>query len=392
MQNNKLFSSCNIYIFLWIVYSLQSIIFGAYGTIYSKLILAFLLTVSVYYMFYAYVNYKLPIYFKGLVLMIIMFTVYGLLLILSPTRAGRASNYVYLQYIYNSLLPIFPFYVFTRKGWLNKTNLLWWIIILFVVVTIQYFQHQREYLQMLAEEGREREEFTNNFGYEFLSMIPLLAFFSKKKIIQYFGLGYVMVFVIFSMKRGAMLIAVVCIMWFVYCSMKNARNNKKIIVIVLSIVVIYVGYYYVQSLMENSDYFNQRLQSTLEGDTSGREVVYANLLQHFLGESSPLRFLFGNGANATLRIVHMHAHNDWLELAINQGLLGIIVYVLYWLGFYKTYRKSKFDDEIVLAVSLLLISCLIRSFFSMSYGDMSRCTTLCIGYCMGMISEHEKKS
>ena len=123
MQNNKLFSICNIYIFLWIVYGLQSIIFGAYGTIYSRVIQAVLLVVSIFYTIYAFVNYKLPVYMKGLGWLVLLFTVYGTWLII------KTSRYIYLQLILNSLLPIFPFYVFTRNGQLNKPNLLWWTAI-----------------------------------------------------------------------------------------------------------------------------------------------------------------------------------------------------------------------------------------------------------------------
>ena len=384
MQNNKLFSFCNIYFFLWIVYGLQSIVFGAYGTIYSQLILAFLLGTSIYYLAYAFMNYKTPRYMKGLGWMVLLFTVYGLVLIIKSPK-----SYTYLQYIYNSLLPIFPFYVFTRKGNLNNKNIRLWTIVSFLVVTIQYFQHQYEYQLMLLVAGKDRDDFTNNFGYEFLSVIPLLAFFGDKKIIQYFGLGYAMVFILLSMKRGAILIAAICLIWFIFISMKDAEREKKGGIILLSCVIIIVSYYYVQKMMAESVYFNTRLERTMSGDSSGRDSMYARLLEHFLHESKPLYFLFGNGANATLKIIKAHAHNDWLELAINQGVLGVLVYLFYWLGFFKACRRTKFDREIFLAVTLLFISNFIRSFFSMSYGDMSRFTTLCIGYCMGMISEHD---
>lgn len=388
MQNNKIFSFCNIYIFLWIVYGLQSIIFGSYGTIYSRLVLAFLLTTSVYYFVYAIRHYKMSQYMKGLGWLVLMFTVYGVLIIIEPRRIGGTANYVYLQYIYNSILPIYPFYVFARKGTLNINNLKWWTVLFFVVATIQYFHHQQERLSL---DTQGRDEFTNNFGYDILSLIPLLAFFSNRKIVQYVGLGYAMVFILLSMKRGAILIGVICVIWFLYSSMKNTKNSSKFVVVILSLITIVIGYFFVQYLMTTSDYFNYRLERTMEGDSSGRDDIYSTLWRYFVYQSDPASFLFGNGAKATIKIIGQYAHNDWLELAINQGVLGIFLYIVYWRGFYRARRKAKFNEDIFLAISLLFIINFIRSFFSMSYGDMSRYTTLCIGYCMGMISERERQ-
>ena len=147
----------------------------------------------------------------------------------------------------------------------------------------------------------------------------------------------------------------------------------------------------VSYMLQNSAYFNERLEYTLEGNSSGRDRLYSVFWRHFINESNPFLFLFGNGALATLTISFNAAHNDWLEIAINQGLLGILVYVYYWMMFYKTWKKSKFDSEIYLATGLILLVFFMKTLFSMSYNDMTVYDTLCLGYCMGMISEHDRQ-
>ena len=395
MKKTKLFSLCNIYIFLWLVYYLQSVVFGRVGTIYSQLTILFLTSVSVYYTIYALMHYKVNPYLKALAVFIVMMTIYGLLLIVSSetlTAHGSAiSKYTYLLGLYNSLLPIFPFYVFTRQGHLTHSSLRWWTIFFLVAVLMQYQANQQAALLRAMEIGSSREEFTSNVGYEFLAIIPLLAFFSDKKVIQYAGLTYVMVFLILAMKRGAILIGAICIVYFLWSSMRGARGNRKFIVVALSVAVIVVGYFYVQNLLENSDYFLYRWEVTQEGGTSGRDVLYSTFFNQFVNETNPFVFLFGNGAWGTIRVLHQAAHNDWLELAINQGLLGVVVYLFYWFKFYKTVRSCRFNDEIHLAITLLFIIFLLRTFFSMSYGDMSIYATSCLGYCLGRISENEAK-
>ena len=397
MKKEKIFSFCNIYIILWLVYSLQSMVFGRVGTIYSQVIILFLTVVSIYYMFFALIHYKLNPYLKVLTIFIALLTVYGVVLLmgsnsLSTHKAIKSvSSYSYLLGLYNSLLPLYPFYVFTRQGDLTRTSLRWGTLLFLVVVLLQYnLNHQAALLRAL-EAGSDRDEFTNNVGYEFLAIIPLLAFFSDKKVIQYAGLTYVMVFLLLSMKRGAILIGAICLVYFLWNSMRGTKGNRKLFVVVLSVAVIVVGYYAVMDLLRNSDYFMYRLEVTQEGGTSGRYDIYSLFFNHFINESDLFELLFGNGAYGTLKVYQQAAHNDWLELAFNQGLLGVVVYLFYWFKFYKTVRTARFNEEIHLSIKLLFIIFLLRTFFSMSYGDMSIYATSCLGYCLGRISENEAK-
>jgi len=64
----------------------------------------------------------------------------------------------------------------------------------------------------------------------------------------------------------------------------------------------------------------------------------------------------------------------------------LLIYLYYWITFYKTWRRSKFDNQIYLAVGLILMIFFLKTFFSMSYNDMTVYVTLCLGYCMGMLS------
>lgn len=396
MQKTKFLSFSNIYIFLWLVYSLQTFIFGGQGGIYSRVIVMFLMGVSVYYFVYTLNHYKTPSYMKGLSVLLAMFTIYGVLLILSPSTFKGAEGeivpkYRYILNIFISLLPIYPFFVFTCQGKINEEILRKWVFIFFVIVTLQYFQHLQQRLQEAMEMGSSQEEFTNNFGYEFLSMIPLMAFFSKRKWIQYAGLAYAMIFMLMAMKRGAILVGSICVLWFLFRSFRKASRRQKLGVFVLSLVLIagvIMTFYYLEN---NSDYFVARIEKTLDGNSSGRDVLYTSAVNSFLNESNPLLVLFGHGAYSTLNIIGQFAHNDWLELLINQGVLGLIIYAFYWSRFYKSTKSARFNEDLFMAMSLLLISNFMRSFFSMSYGDMSIYSTMCLGYCMGKISEHENQ-
>lgn len=386
------FSFCNLYILLWLVYTMQNLVFGSTGTSFATIIILFLVGVSAYYTLYALVRYKMPSYMKGLTLLVAMFTVYGLALILSGRVIVKTSgegevvaNYNYIKQIYISLLPVFPFYVFTRQGKLDRNMLRNWAIVFLLLTIVSYFFTSQQYV---IEAEDETEEFTNNLGYAFLPLIPLLAFWNRNRTIQYVGLTVVMLFVLLCYKRGAIIIGAICVAVFLIRTIRSTSGTRKVWAVVLSVVVILAGVYFVSHLLETSEYFNRRLEETAEGSSSGRDELYGVFWNHFKNETNLLLFIFGNGANATLTIGDNYAHNDWLELAINQGLLGIIIYIVYWLGFYKSWKKSAFDGDIHLAIGLCLIIYFLKTIFSMSYGGMTLYANICIGYCMARLSEN----
>ena len=184
-----------------------------------------------------------------------------------------------------------------------------------------------------------------------------------------------------GMKRGAILIAGISLPFFLYSTFKNSSRKLKFQIGFFSISLIVAIYIVIQYYLDTSEYFNYRLQSTLSGESSGRNIIYTTLLTQFLNDTTPLQFFFGRGACATLKYFGQYAHNDWLEIAINQGVLGIAVYITYFYCFIKTWRFSFSRRSIQYSVvGLILLICLIKSFFSMSYEDMGFYMTCTLGY------------
>lgn len=133
--------------------------------------------------------------------------------------------------------------------------------------------------------------------------------------------------------------------------------------------------------MDNSAYFNQ----TLEGNSSGRDSIYSILWYEFLENGSLFYCLFGFGADATISIAGNFAHNDWLELLINNGLLGIVLYVGYWWRFASLKNKIEEENTRCAAVAFC-ITFFMLSLYSMSYGAMDIFVTMGFGYCISRVA------
>ena len=383
---------CNIYIFLWCLYSLQGTLYSS-GSIISQGILAILLAISLYYFFVVNFTMKTPSAIKALNVFIAMLTLYGLLFwasgkIIIMGHTGLPLGAMgYLKGIYMSLLPIYAFYAFTSKGLLTEVNIRRWFFIFIALVTASYFRVEREALQMAMMEGSMQEEFTNNKGYTFLSLMPLLFFFSKNRMVQYIALAYIMAFIIMGMKRGAILIGAIVVLWFFYQTLKSSPRKTRLKVVLLIAAVVVATGFYVVNMLETSEYFQLRIEQTEEGGTSGRDVIFAKLFSYFMHETSAWQFYFGSGVNHTVAVAGNYAHNDWLELAVNQGCLGIIVYLIYWICMFKTWRNSKSNSIIYSSFGAICVIFFLKTFFSMSYGSMSIYATLCLGYCLANIKK-----
>lgn len=381
-KRNTIFNECNIYIVLWTLYYLQGTLYEV-GSLFSKSILVIVLLMSVINALKINIQGGLCGYLKGLNMLLVMFTVYGVISILiTPTiQFGHrhTQSFNYLKAIYISLLPIYSFYYYTQKGKLDDKSLKVWVLLFFILAMGRYYAEQT--LRLVNTYG---DETTNNSGYTILSLIPLIVYWREKSTFQYILLGVAMVFILMAMKRGAILIGALCVVWFLYQSFKNANRRTKIWVFILTVLVIAAGIYAVQYMLENSAYFVSRLEATREGNSSGRDSMFGSLWNFYTNETTVFQFIFGQGADATIAIVGNYAHNDWLEILINNGLIGAIIYLVYWIRFYKEWRNSNDNSIVFMVLGLTLLIYFMSTLFSMSYNSMSTYATCGLGYALGM--------
>lgn len=132
-------------------------------------------------------------------------------------------------------------------------------------------------------------------------------------------------------------------------------------------------------------YFLDRIQETLEGNTSDRDSLYGEFLQHVLDKATIFQQLFGGGADYTLSVSFNYAHNDWIEILVNQGIFGVLIFYMYWNGFYKTAFKSQLSKDYKMVIQMIFIAYLAKTMFSMSYTTYNIFINLCLGFCLSKI-------
>ena len=352
----------------------------------AQTILAVMIGASVIAFFHVNFCYRIGPFIKWLNFILAVVSIYGLVLFFSglalyPDEFNIMTSlqFGYLQGIYCSVLPIYAFYLFTLKGYLSEENLLH--VFLFIIVTTVLLFYQNYFIR---SEVTEREEITNNMGYRFVPLILMLTLVRMKDVLKYIFLIVIFTFVVMSMKRGAILTGTVALLLFIKHNLTAKSSKQKLYILLLIVVALGVICLIVMNFYEASDYFKVRLEKTLEGDSSGRDSMYRTYFDFFVYHTSAFEFLFGCGANATYFRLGQYAHNDWLEFAIDLGVLGVALYSFYWVSFIREWKefRPETNNRFKQVLGDLIIIYFLKSFFSMSFDGMFITATLCIGYCL----------
>ena len=378
----KRINGCDIFILITLLYYLQGVLYPS-GIINQFLQLVIIIWGLSLTMKTIARNGLRIMPLTGTFLLCLMFSIYGLCLLLFGNSINQyvqdlPSRYIYLQVSLRSLLPIFVFYYYSTTRALTEKRIKIYTFFLIIGNIFRFYETQQN---LLLEFGTL--DITNNMGYTFTCLIPLLLFFYKKPVVQYSLLSIIMLFTFFALKRGAIIIALVCCVIMILRSTRIYFSNKKKLVAIISMICLVIfAISFIQLNLDSNDYFNRRLEQTIEGDSSNRDQLYTTIFQTVSTEQNILLFLFGRGADSTFAVAGDYAHHDWLETWCNNGLVGVVILFIFFIIIFSDVIKSrkKFIYPYYLSYLLVFIILFSKSIFSMSIQNLEPSQTLLLGY------------
>lgn len=342
------------------------------------------IVLTLYYLWRCFTDCFLNKAMKAIATVFFLHLLYGLVLYIVGIDAfwkyQQVTSKGFIIKYFRSMSPIFVYYFFSEKGYLSKK---WFIYAAFVFLAVAFIQHQFSQASLSLKYGKDIGEFTDNSGYVFLAVLPIIVFLKEKPLAMYVLMVFLSVMMLTCAKRGAILVGVIVDIYLIYNVTKTSKH--KIWMFFLSVILIAGLWYFVKYYIANNMYFASRLDSTLEGKSSGRDVIYSYFWNYFTKNNSVIGFLIGNGAYATLRLYGRAAHNDWLEIGMSMGVLGVIFYIRYWYYQIRTCiiaKKNGVDSDILIALTSVILIHLLKTFFSMSLDDMMIYSTSVLGFCL----------
>lgn len=320
-------------------------------------------------------------YIKCLLVFVLLLSFYGLLLILSDkvlyvSISGRyVPNKSYLRNLIRSLGPIFVVYYYAKRNGfsLAKLKLIYYIFLILTLIRV---------FVLNSSDGAD-DVINRNFAFAFIPFMPFTIIVIKKQYVKDVLIALFVFISIVLMKRGVILSLFVAFLIYLFRTrLQSSSVGNKIVTVLFSLGLLLGLYSLVSNLYTTNDFFQARFENTMEGDSSGRDDLFSFFYNYYLQRTTVSEFLFGMGANATLAIWWNYAHNDWLEIAINQGLIGLFVYLSYWVSFVVLALKKNSNRDVKTALMMFASIYFILTFVSMSYGSYGFLTAIPLGYCV----------
>lgn len=367
---------CFIYTMLWCVYWCQGILYQS-GGIVSQSVAFLILAMSLIYTCKYLLSNSIAGYTKALLFVLLLVSVYGGVAYITDGDTIRGLEddtrlFAWFKNMYLSILPVFTYLCFVKEGYLEVGHVKKMMPLIIIAILCSYYWSLTTAIQQaILKTGDEVNEVTNNAGYSVISLIPVLLLYDQKNVGQYIGLFLIVALVVLSMKRGAILLCGIMSFCFVLRSFRHASVQKKLLIILLLVILFVLGYYFIEYLLSESDFLRQRIEDTKEGKTSGRTDLYKVLWDSFMNQASPLIVLFGGGVWYTTKLAWTAAHNDWIEFLIDMGVFGVLVYLYYWLSFFRLSVSKRLPNLSRFCIFLIFIKLFIKTLYSMSIDTMT---------------------
>ena len=260
----------------------------------------------------------------------------------------------------------FPFYYFGNKRLIPDKFISYFIYLIF---GIAFYKFLNSYQTVMSDYD---EKFGNsiNIGYLFACSMPLLGFFlnqSKRKFYIFMFLAFSLAMI--SAKRGAMLCAVASfIVMALIVNQRKKSFQSRLRSFLQILILLGVTALIFSQLIETNANLATKMEATEEGSYSGREVFYQTLLDHWL-DASLIDKLFGIKFMGAVSVVGFDAHNDWLEILIDAGVVTTFFYFMLMINAWVfTYHNRlwlyPYEKYILLSGSVIW---LIKSLVSMGF-------------------------
>lgn len=249
-------------------------------------------------------------------------------------------------------------------------------VVLLLLSAMIYFESMRVF--MLAK-FINRDDVTNNASVVFLFILPFILLL-KNRYLSYLVTLICSYYLMEGAKRGNIICAIPVLFLFILSTFRNKQVKfyEKLVFIVFLLFATSWG---TEKFVEN-EYLQARVEQTLEGNSSNRDIIYANAWKVFSESENAYNVLVGYGFDGTInhKDLNERAHNDWLEILVDYGITGIIFYCSIFLSLFSTIKKEKNLKNKYILTSVVAIW-FLKSIFSMGFsGEIMSLLFILLGY------------
>lgn len=220
-----------------------------------------------------------------------------------------------------------------------------------------------------TEELRINQLSTDAF-FSVVVYLPFVLMMKEKKALKTVLYVLIVVATIVSMKRSLIIGVIACSLIYLMLS-EHEKVFFKWYFWILLVGIVFMGNYLYNIVSETLFYRFAQLE--VDGGT-GRDIIYKRILYAFQ-QSSLSSQLFGHGYQSVRLIIGKAAHNDFLQLLYDCGIIGAGLYIAFLLSMivfaFRKYRKRRLNKTLYATfVSALLLYIVLASMNCFIYSPL----------------------
>ena len=197
-----------------------------------------------------------------------------------------------------------------------------------------------------------------NVNYYLLCGMPILALV-KKGWMKKIALTVACITVVLSLKRTSILaLLAIAISLILYNLRKSIYFKIKAIVAIIIFIVVAMNYDTIASWL-GVDIFS-RFGTLSETGGNGRTEIYKHVFEN-IRDGGAIRFLFGCGYNGMINYYGsaLSSHNDFLEILVDYGLMGLVFYISIILRYikiciYNIRKASQYAEACIVSICVFI--------------------------------------
>lgn len=232
------------------------------------------------------------------------------------------------------------------------------------------------------------ENYRGGGPYMFLMFLPFVMLFTKKTIKITFVI-LIMLCIVSSMKRGAILAGLLSIIVYYFVSTLQSKNSNPIFKIIgISAVVLFVIIFFLAFDAFTGGTIIERFANISEDGGSSRDLVYEIVILMIL-ESDFTEILFGHGWNTVIYYspLGLSAHNDYLEILFDCGIFAFFLFCTFIVLLFHTAKKliqqkSHLAPAFAANIVIIIINTMVSHIYL--YTWYISALALFWGYCIGI--------
>lgn len=264
---------------------------------------------------------------------------------------------------------------------ISRNTLISIVLVYIVLVEINYWR------AMIFDFSNPNKDHVVTSVYYLIVAIPFVLLMENKTL-KKTVMAVIIISVVWSFKRSAALVLFVCFIGLFLANWKNLQQKQKKLFFVVSFFAL-VSIIFLPMLLKNVDSNVLNVwTSRLYSGADSRTDIYSEVLRIFSG-SNILNQLFGHGQNATVMYTYsgLSAHNDYIEMLFDYGIVGLMLFMSFLINLYKTYiyitdvDDKHLRDGFVFALGIFIVASIPSHM--LTYGTYFLLVILYIGYAIG---------